>query len=108
MTRLFQFMQRRPFGVSVVALVVSLPALATGVQFGLLLGINGRSFITTAVFQCLLSLVFSLAALLNLLGAEKRGCPANRVSLSVVVLFFAFASAVILGVGLLSSLGDRR
>ena len=102
MTRFLQFIERKPLGLSLLSLVVSLPLLGAvavpsqrgpGVQAGL---------------EWQLIVVFCLALALGLLGlvgvirAERRGCSSTRIGLSITALFFAFLPIVFFAIKLVA------
>lgn len=108
MTRLLQFIERRPLGISVLALILSSFVL------GLVCAPAYRGPWVESVFDwgtaaaCCLTLSIAVLAVVNLIRAERRGYSSTKTSLSVVVLFFAFAPLVSLALKLLSLYGMQQ
>ena len=101
MARLLQFMHRRSLTVSIVALLLSLPALGFLPEFAQRMKRHGAAFLTQASVAVGVELFVWAIALTNLLGDVRRGYSPSRCSLAAVILFFAFAPAVFVGVQIL-------
>lgn len=105
MTRFFQIIERKPLGLSVLALVASLPLLG----LACLPAYSGPplqlAFDWGAVVLCCLALAISLLAVVNLIRAERRGYSSTRTGLSVTVLFFAFVPVILFAFKLMALYG---
>jgi len=102
MTRFFQFIERKPLGLSVLAFVVSLPVLG----LSCLPAYSGPpmqlAFDWGAVVLCCFAFAIGLLAVVNLIRAERRGYSSTRIGLSVAVLFFAFVPVILFALKLLA------
>ena len=103
MRSLSQAIQQNPLAVSVVALVASV--LPCGALFAL--GQNGFYFDWGAFIIAALCLCLSVAGVINLIQAERRGYSSTRIGLSVMALAFSFFPAVGLMLKLLRHIGDQ-
>lgn len=95
-------MERKPLGVSLFALLVSLPLLGAvaapsqtrpGVQV---------EFEWTLVCVFCVALGSGLLGVVGLIRAEKRGYSSTKIGLSVAALFFAFVPMVLCAIRLLA------
>lgn len=89
--------------VSLVALVGSLPSF--GALFAL--GQGAFYFDWRAFGFATLSFLLSVAAVISLIGAERRGYSSTKIGLSVTALFFAFVPSISLMLKLLRHIGDQ-
>src|SRR6266536_306675 len=101
MTRILQFLERKPMAVSVLAFVLGFVALANCLHV-FEPSYYGRSFYVKATILCAASLSLCLVALINLVRVQRRGYSSQRCQLSVVILFFAFVGPVLLSVQIVS------
>ncbi len=108
MARLLQFMHRRSLTVSIVALLLSLPALGFLPEFAQQLKWQGAPFLIQASVAVGVALFVWAIALSNLLGDVRRGYSPSRCSLAAVVQLFALVPAVFVGVEILRHVGDFR
>ncbi|SPE59914.1 membrane hypothetical protein [Verrucomicrobia bacterium] len=102
MTSLLQYAEGKPLGISILALIASLPSMV--LLFTRTFG--GFGFDWGAAAICVLSLGLSLAAVLNLIRAENRGCSSTKIGLSVTALFFALVPEIGLAVALFRAYGN--
>ena len=103
MKSLSQAIQENPLGVSVVALIASVPPC--GALFAL--GQNGLYFDWGALIVAVLCLCLSTAAVANLIRAERRGYSTTRIGLSVLALAFSFFPPASLLLALLRRIGEH-
>jgi len=108
MARLLQFMHRRSLSVSIVALLLSLPALGFVPEFAQRLQWFGSAFLIQASMAVVVALFVCIVALTNLLGDVRRGYSPALCSLAAVLLFLAIAPAVLVGVQVLRHAGGFR
>jgi hypothetical protein len=108
MTRLLQFIERKPLGLCFLALSLSVLVIAvhsvpnyTGpwVPFAFDWG-------TTAA--CCVALSIAIIAVMNLIRAERRGYSSTKIGLAVLVLFFTFAPLVLLAWRLVAAYGREQ
>jgi hypothetical protein len=104
MSRLLQFIERMPLGYSLLALILSLPALRLAAlptyvgppevfEFG---------FLTVSVW--IVSFVIWMLACVGVIRAATHGYSSLRVSLAAVALFFGFVPSLLLATKLWRSL----
>jgi hypothetical protein len=108
MTRLLQLFERKPLGLSFLALVLSI--FVTG-----LLSVPAytgpwveSTFDWGTAGACFITLGIALLAVVNLIRAEQRGYSYTKTGLAVVVLFFAFVPLVLLALKLLALYGRHQ
>jgi len=101
MIRLRQSVGRRPLGVSLLALALSVLVIG-------LLSVPAYSgpwvpltFDWGVAAACGLALIIAVLAVLNLIRAERRGYSTTRTGLAVAALFFAFAPLILLALKLI-------
>ncbi|PWU21555.1 MAG: hypothetical protein C5B50_01410 [Verrucomicrobia bacterium] len=92
MNHLFEFLERRPLMLSVLAWLLSLPVMGMLVAFGNM----GYYASSVAPFYCFFAIALSVLAVINLIRAEKRGCSSTKIGLSVTALFFAFIPEILM------------
>jgi hypothetical protein len=104
MTSFFRIFHRRSLTVSLIALFVSVFALGYLPEFSQRLRWHGSAFLMQSGIAAACGLLACSAALWNLIRDVERGYSPSRCSLAAVILFFAFASPIALGVIVLGCL----
>jgi hypothetical protein len=105
MARLLQFIERKPLGVSFLALTLSV------LVFGLHSIPSYSSPSVPSVFDwgtaaaCCVALSIAVLALIGLIRAERHGYSSTKIGLAVLVLFFAFAPLILLALKLAGQYG---
>lgn len=102
MNRLLQFIERKPLGVSLFALIVSLPLLgAVAVPSQRRPGVHMELEWTLVRVFCV-ALGSGLLGVVGLTSAEKRGYSSTKIGLSVAALFFAFVPMLFFAIRLMA------
>jgi hypothetical protein len=108
MTRLLQFIERKPLGLCFLALTLS--ALVIGLHS--VPSYTGpwipSAFDWGTAAACCIALGIALLALINLIRAERRSYSSTKIGLGVLVLFFAFAPLVLLALKLVGLYGREQ
>ena len=104
MTRFATIFHRRSLTFSLVALLVGFMALARIFNFSGLAHMHGRGFVQQSLVLCILSFVFCVAVLANLVLDVRRGYSPSRCSLASVIMLAAFTGPVWLAITLASYL----
>jgi hypothetical protein len=108
MTRLLQFVERKPLGMCFVALVLSafvLVLLSVPTYTGPWVP---ATFDWGTAAACGVTLGIAVIALINLIRAERRGYSSTKTGLAVIVLFFAFVPLVLLALKLVALYGREQ
>lgn len=101
MIKLRQSVERRPLGVSLLALALSvlvIGLLSVPAYTGPWVPLTFDWGVATA---CGIALLIAVLAVLNLIRAERRGYSSTRTGLAVAALFFAFAPLILLALKLI-------
>jgi hypothetical protein len=108
MTRLLQFIERKPLGMCFLALALSVFVLG----FLSVPAYTGpwvpSTFDWGQAGVCCITLGIAVIALINLIRAERRGYSSSKTRLAVVVLFFAFVPLVLLALKLVTLYGREQ
>ena len=102
MRRFTPIFHRRSLTFSFAALLVGFMALARIFNFSGLAQTHGREFVQQSLVLCILSFVFCVAVLTNLVFDVRRGYSPNRCALASVILLVAFIGPVWLAITLAS------
>jgi len=100
MTRFATIFHRRSLTFALVGLLVGFMALARIFNFSGLAHTHGREFVQQSLVLCLLSFVFCVTVLANLVLDVRRGYSPNRCSLASVLMLAAFVGPVWLAITL--------